>query len=271
LQFDKRSRETGIVTIVDIRHASVCRGDRQVLTDLSLQVSTGVHTAILGPNGAGKSTLLKVLSMETHPVPRDETVVQLFGVDRWDVWELRRRLGVISHDLQHRYLDGAHGIHVVLSGFYASVDTYQHQSFTYGQLARAVTLMEELGVICLQDRPFGEMSTGEQRRFLLARALVHDPEALVLDEPTGGLDLHACFYYLQVVRGLMTKGKTVILVTHHLHEIPPEVTRVVLLKKGRIVADGDKHTLLTASRLTDLFEMPVRIVEANGWYQSLPG
>jgi iron complex transport system ATP-binding protein len=259
------------VTIVDIQHASVCRGEREVLVDLSLRISPGIHTAILGPNGAGKSTLLRLLSLETHPMPRDQTVFQLFDRDRWDVWELRRRLGVISNDLQHRYLDNAHGIHVILSGYYASVDTYQHQAFSYGDLARAVELMEDLGIIHLQDRPFGEMSTGEQRRFLLGRALVHDPEALVLDEPTSGLDLQACFHYLQIIRALMSKGKTVILVTHHIHEIPPEVTRVVLLKKGRVIADGDKQAMLTAPVLTDLFDMPVRVVAMDGWYQTFPG
>ena len=259
------------MTIVDIQHAWVCRGERQVLTDLSLQISAGVHMAILGPNGAGKSTLLKLLSLESHPMPREETVVRLFDRERWNVWDLRRHLGVISHELQHRYLDGAHGIHVILSGYFASVDTYQHQNFGYGELTRATEIMEDLGIVHLQDRPFGEMSTGEQRRFLLGRALVHDPEALVLDEPTSGLDLHACFHYLEIIRALMSKGKTVVLVTHHIHEIPPEVTRVVLLKKGRIIADADKQTLITAPVLTDLFDLPVRIVEANGWYQTLPG
>ncbi|HET6675595.1 MAG TPA: ATP-binding cassette domain-containing protein [Nitrospiraceae bacterium] len=259
------------MTIVDIQHATVCRGEREVLTDLTLQISSGIHAAILGPNGAGKTTLLRLLSLETHPMPRDQTVLRLFARDRWDVWQLRRHLGVISNDLQHRYLDEAHGIHVILSGYYASVDTYQHQTFGYGEIGRAVEIMEDLGIVHLQDRPFGEMSTGEQRRFLLGRALVHDPEALVLDEPTSGLDLQACFHYLQIIRALMSKGKTVILVTHHIHEIPPEVTRVILLKKGCIVADGDKEKILTATILTELFDMPVRVVAMNGWYQALPG
>ncbi len=259
------------MTIVDIQHATVCRGEREVLTDLTLQISSGIHTAILGPNGAGKTTLLRLLSLETHPMPRGQTVLRLFGQDRWDVWQLRRHLGVISNDLQHRYLDEAHGIHVILSGYYASVDTYQHQAFGYGEIARAVETMEDLGIVHLQDRPFGEMSTGEQRRFLLGRALVHDPEALVLDEPTSGLDLQACFHYLQIIRAQMSKGKTVILVTHHIHEIPPEVTRVILLKKGCIVADGDKEKILTATILTELFDLPVRVVVMNGWYQAFPG
>lgn len=259
------------MTIVDIQHATVFRGDREVVTDLSLTLAVGVHTAILGPNGAGKSTLLKLLSMELHPTPREETVVRLFGEQRWNVWELRKRLGLVSHDLQHRYLDGAHGVNVILSGYFASVDTYMHQEFGYGQLVRAMEVMEELEIGHLQDRSFGEMSTGEQRRFLLGRALVHDPDVLVLDEPTSGLDLHACFQYLATIRRLMAKGKTILLVTHHIHEIPPEMQRVVLLKRGRIVADGTKDGMLTAERLTALFDTPVHVAQANGWYQALPG
>ena len=259
------------MTIVEIQHAEVYRGDRLVFTDLSLHLLAGTHTAILGPNGAGKSTLLKLLSLDLHPVPREETIFRLFEKDRWNVWDLRRHLGVVSHDLQHRYLDVAHGINVILSGYYASMDTYERQEFGYGNLAQATQIMDELGILPLQDRPFGDMSTGEQRRFLLGRALVHDPEALVLDEPTSGLDPHACFHYLDIIRGLMSKGKTLVLVTHHLHEIPPEIERVVLLKRGRIVADGPKEEILTAPNLTGLFDTPVQVICAHGWYQILPG
>ena len=137
--------------------------------------------------------------------------------------------------------------------------------------AREAEQLEELEIGHLQDRAFGEMSTGEQRRFLLGRALVHDPELLVLDEPTSGLDLHACFHYLSTIRRLMSKGKTILLVTHHIHEIPPEMSRVVLLKRGAVRADGAKEQILTAERLTALFDTPVHLAQANGWYQTLPG
>jgi len=115
------------------------------------------------------------------------------------------------------------------------------------------------------------MSTGEQRRFLLGRALISDPDTLLLDEPTSGLDLKACFQYLEIVRGLMQAGKTVILVTHHIHEIPPEVWRVVLLKDGAVVADGAKENILTSVQLSQLFDTPIELVHANGFYQAMPG
>ena len=257
--------------IVNIHRATVYRGDTCVFTDFSLSLQEGEHVAILGPNGAGKSTFLKLLAGEVHPVPNDETHIRLFGEERWNVWDVRKRLGMVSHDLQHQYMEKVTGLKVVLSGYYASIGTYAHQDFTYAQIAHAHVVMEELGIGYLTDRRFVEMSTGEQRRCLLGRALVHEPAALVLDEPTSGLDLTATFHYLDLVREHMKKGKTLLLVTHHIHEIPPEVERVVLLKQGKILQDGDKRAVLTEANLSALFDCPVALAQANGWYQALPG
>ncbi|MGH7233572.1 MAG: ABC transporter ATP-binding protein [Nitrospiraceae bacterium] len=257
--------------IIEMRNATVYRGDTRVFAGLSLDIPAGCHTAILGPNGAGKSTLLKVLSRELYPVQQEGSYVRLFGQERWNVWELRAQLGMISHDLQHHYLGAARGIGIMLSGYYSSIDIYAHHRFSDEHLKRANTVMGELGVAHLRDRMFSDLSTGEQRRFLLGRALIHDPSTLVLDEPTSGLDLNACFQYLDIVRNLIREGKTIILVTHHIHEIPPEVSRVVLLKDGKVIADGQKEQILTGENLTTLFETPVALVRANGFYQAIPG
>ena len=257
--------------ILDIQHALVYRGDSRVFSDFSFALHEGEHAAIVGPNGAGKSTLLKLLAGEVHPVPLDETSIRLFGEEQWNVWDVRKRLGMVSHDLQHQYMDQVTGLKVILSGFYASIGTYGHQDFSYAQIARADEMSEEMGVGSLKDRRFGEMSTGEQRRCLLGRALVHEPAALVLDEPTSGLDLTATFHYLDLVRTHMRKGKTLLLVTHHIHEIPPEVERVVFLKQGKIIQDGEKRSVLTEDNLSALFDCPVALAQANGWYQALPG
>lgn len=259
-----------VLNIIDVQNAAVYRGRNLVFSDLSLSIPVGCQTAILGPNGAGKSTLLQLLSGELRPVDREGSVVRLFGLDQWTVWEVRERLGIVSHDLQRDYLEAARGEEVILSGYYASVGLYPHQRFSSEQRERAKGVMERLGVVSLRERRFFEMSAGEQRRFLLGRALVHDPGVLVLDEPTSGLDLRASFQYLRIVRELIGEGKTIILVTHHLHEIPPEVERVILLKEGRVVLDGKKRELLTGERLSALFDTPVKLVRAGGWYQALP-
>ena len=257
-------------SIIDIHKATVYQGETCVFSDFSFALQEREHAAILGPNGAGKSTLLKLLAGGVHPLPLAETRIRLFGEEGGNVWDVRKRLGLVSHDLQRDYLICAEGLNVILSGFYASNDTYEYQEFSVAQVARAREVMKELGIESLASHRFGHLSTGEQRRFLLGRALVHDPPVLVLDEPTSGLDLKACFQYLDLLRNQIRKGKTVLLVTHHLHEIPPEIERVVLLKAGRIVADGAKAALLTDQRISHLFDCSAKIVQANGWYQALP-
>jgi len=257
--------------ILDIQHATVYRGDTRVFSDFSFALREREHAVILGPNGAGKSTLLKLLAGGVHPMPLEETHVRLFGEEGANVWDVRKRIGVVSHDLQREYLICAEGMNVILSGFYASNDTYAYQEFSEGQVLRAREVMKELGIDAFAGRRFGHLSTGEQRRFLLGRALVHDPSVLVLDEPTSGLDLKACFQYLDLLRAQIRKGKTVLLVTHHVHEIPPDIERVVLLKEGKIVADGPKSTVLTDHRVSALLDCPITLVQANGWYQALPG
>ena len=257
--------------IIDIKNVTAYRGQTRVFHDLSLEIAQGRNTAILGPNGAGKSTLLKLLSREIYPVQRDDSYIRVFGQERWNVWELRAHFGIVSHDLQQQYMGNALGINVILSGYYSSIDTAAHQQFSIEDKLRAERLMHTLGVADLQQRMFSEMSTGEQRRFLLGRALINDPDTLILDEPTGGLDLKACFQYLDLIRGLMQSGKTLILVTHHIHEIPPEISRVVLLKEGEIIADGEKSEILTSKNLSALFEAPIALVQANGFYQAMPG
>lgn len=256
--------------ILEIRGATVFRQLNRVFDDLSLRVDAGCHTAILGPNGAGKTTLLKLLTREIYPVFHPDTVVRLFGQQRWNVWDLRKRLGIVSHDLQARHLGNPIGQHVILSGYYSSIGIADHHEYSQRQIDHAAEIMRELGVDHLHDRPFANLSTGEQRRFLLGRALVHGPEVLVLDEPTSGLDLRATFQYLGLVRDLIAAGKTIILVTHHIHEIPPEIRRIVLIKDGGIVADGDKPDILTTHQLGALFDTELEVATANGYYQAMP-
>jgi len=254
--------------ILEICNASVFRGSNKVFDDLSLSIGIGENTAIVGPNGAGKTTLLKVLAREIYPAGGNVTI---YGRQRWNVWELRKRLGIVSADLQQNYAASAKGRSVVLSGFYSSVDTFGHQHFSADQYARGDQVAVDLGIEHLANAPFARMSTGEQRRHLLARALVNDPQTLVLDEPTAGLDLTAQFQYLELVRGLMKSGKTLIFVTHHIHEIPPEVSRVVLLKQGQLMLDASKDSALTSQHLSDLYDVGVKVISDNGYFHVVPG
>ncbi len=251
-------------------NATVYRGSTCVFDRLTLTIEQGCHTALLGPNGSGKTTLLKVMTRELYPVPAEDSAVRLYGEEEWNVWDLRAKLGLVSSDLQQEYAPSATGREVILSGFRASIGIWPHQTFSHEEQRRAADLLTQLGIEHLAERPYGALSTGQQRRLLLGRALVHRPGTLLLDEPTNGLDLPSSFHYVDMVRRVMRAGTTLLLTTHHLHEIPDEIERVILLKEGRIFADGPRATVLTARSLSRLYEVPVTLVRRNGTLQAFP-
>ena len=260
-----------MVPLAEILNATVFRGDTRVFRSFNLRLDQGQNTAILGPNGSGKSTLLKLLTRELYPVVEPGAKIRILGEERVNVWALRSRLGIVSSDLQQNYAAYIRTIEVVLSGFFASVGIWNHHQLSDDQVERSRAVLSEIGIGDLADRPFGQLSTGQQRRVLLARALVTEPANLVLDEPTSGLDLTATFRYLDTLRHLMSSGRTIVLVTHHIHELPPEIERVVLLKEGEVFADGPKASILNAQNLSTLFDAPVGLIQSNGWYQAVPG
>ena len=259
------------MNIIDLQNITVFQGRNKVLDNFSLTIDESQSTVILGPNGSGKTTLLKLLNRELYIVEDPKSSLKIFEKDKWNVDDLRSNLGVVSQHLQHGYSESAIGLYVVLSGFYSSDGIWQHQKFEDEKLNRAQEVMDLLSISDLQDRAFSSMSTGEQRKFLLARSLVNDPAVLVFDEPTSGLDMSTCFQYLEIIRELISMGKKVVLVTHHVHEIPPEVTRVILLKEGEIIDDGNKDEILTNTNLTNLFDWPIKVIKENGYYQAMPG
>lgn len=258
--------------LIRIVGATVYRGDTRVLTDFSLSIEQGEHVAIVGPNGAGKTTLLKLLNRELYPVHSEESRVEILGRDRWNVWDLRRHIGLVSDDLRVRYPLNARALDVVLSGFFSSIGTHGllADRVTDEHRRRALDALASFSAGSFAETKLNRLSTGQQRRCLLARAIVHDPHTLILDEPMAGLDLTARFDYLARLNGLMAEGRSIVLVTHHLGEIPPDVQRVVLLREGEIVADGVKKDVLTERNLETAFGSPLTLIEDGGYYFARP-
>jgi iron complex transport system ATP-binding protein len=264
--------------VLELKDATLVKDDCRILDNLNLTIGEGEHTAIVGPNGAGKSFLTKLLTHDERArAPEDgSSPVRVFGSDNWDVFELRSRLGIISADLHHRFIVGNNegrvtGENAVLSGFLASRGILRYGSITAEMRRLAADALERMGASHLAKRWIDELSSGEARRVLLARALVTSPRALVLDEPTTGLDLVARHSFMERVRQIARDGTTLILITHHIEEIVPEIGRVILLKQGRILASGPKQSILTAEHLSDLFDSPVSLDSTDGYFYARPG
>jgi iron complex transport system ATP-binding protein len=251
----------------------VIKGGVRVLDDLNLTIHEREHTAILGPNGSGKTTLLNLLTQEDRPVAviDAEPAVRVFGQSRWHVFDLRSQLGIVSATLHQRFVAGHSagritGEDAVVSGFFATQGFLVNLDVTAAMREQALDALARVEAGHLSRKTLDEMSTGEARRVLIARALVRRPRALLLDEPTTGLDVVARHRFLETVRRLAHEDTTVVMITHHVEEIIPETTQVVLLDRGRVAASGSPEQMLTRERMSTLFGATVRIERVNGYY-----
>jgi iron complex transport system ATP-binding protein len=257
---------------LELHRVNVARGERVVLHNVNLTIRAGEHVAILGPNGCGKSTLIMAMTCQLYPMVRPGMSVRIFGRERWDLTELRRHFGVVSAgligELPGERTAVTSGLDAVIAGFFSASTLWPNLHVTSEMRERAVEALERMEASHLSQQLVGEMSAGEKRRILIARALVHRPRQLLLDEPSNALDLAAQRELRETLRRLAGEGTGVVLVTHHLGDILPEIRRVILMSGGRIVADGPREELLTASRLSELFHVPVRIGRDEEWLHS---
>ena len=263
--------------ILELHEASVVKDDRPVLDRVSLTIPEGRHTAIVGPNGAGKSLLVSLLTHFERPLARPDgpPPVRVFGADDWNVFDLRSQIGIVSADLHNRFVAGNSegritAMTAVVSAFLASHGILRYGAVSEEMRRRAREALSSVGAGHLARRTLAQMSSGEARRVMLARALVNSPRALVLDEPTTGLDLLARHEFMERVRRIARGGTTVILITHHIEEIIPEVSHVVLLRSGRVLREGPAAEVLTAAALGELFGVPVAIETAGGYHYARP-
>lgn len=252
--------------LLELKNVRVMRGDKVALDEMELRIEVNEHIAVLGPNGCGKSTLIKTITRECYPVVREGSRMAILGQECWNVFELRSLLGIVSNDLLASCTGEASGLDVVLSGFFSSTAIYPNHFIESEQKELASRALATLGISHLAPQPVYEMSSGEAKRVLIARALVHNPRALLFDEPCNSLDIAAQQSLRNTMRSLANSGTGIILVTHELADIIPEIDRVVLLSQGRIVGDGKKEDILRTERLRELFGTDVELARRDGYY-----
>jgi len=259
-----------VPSLLEFNNITVLKNDKQkVLDSVTLKIDEGQNVVILGPNGAGKSSLIKLMTREYYPFEgMGEYAFKIWGQETWDVFDLRGLLGIVSNDLQNIFSREITGLEMVLSGFFSSIGLYK-EPVTLPMKKKALGILAFLEVEHLKNRTMNQMSSGEARRFLIGRALVHHPKALILDEPTNSLDLHAQYKFSKILSKIACSGISIILVTHHLSDIIPEIDRVIMIKRGKIYRDGSKEKILTKANVSKLFEASVEIKRKDGYYYPL--
>jgi len=256
--------------LIDFRNITVIKDGRAILDNISLCVGADENIAIIGPNGSGKSSLIKVMTREYYPVADvSDLCMNVLGKELWNIFDLRKQMGIITTDLQNDCLRDNTVLEIVLSGYFSSIGIYDDFfDVTIEMRAMANEVLKFLGIFHLANQKMTKISSGEARKALIARALVHDPKALVLDEPTNSLDMKSIDQFRKTVSSIANAGKNIILVTHDLSDIIPEINRVILIKNGRVFADGKKEDILTNEKLTDLFEVPVTVQKHGKYYSA---
>jgi iron complex transport system ATP-binding protein len=241
-----------------------------VLKNIYLRIDQGEHCVILGANGSGKSSLIKLINSELYPsYKQDPFCREILGKERWAVAELRQHIGLVTNELHSRFAyerGNLSGFETVLSGFFGTLGLFEHLVVEMEHLEGATNAMKRLRIEHLRDKPLSQMSTGELRKCIVARALVHPVKAILLDEPTVGLDIKAQLDFIEMMRSLANSGTTVILVTHHIEEVFEEITKAVLLKEGMIYASGKKEEVLNSDNLSEIFNTPLDVQNEFGRY-----
>ncbi|MDC7243303.1 MAG: ABC transporter ATP-binding protein [Pleomorphochaeta sp.] len=254
--------------LITIEHANVRRNNKLILKDVDFSINQGEHTAILGPNGAGKSTLLNICSMEIHPLWREDLLIKRFNSNIISKEELRKHIGVVSQLIFDMCNTTYLVKEVVASGIFSSVgfDFHHHVTQEHWQLTDEV--LKDNYCLHLADKTMNSLSTGESQRVLLARALVHNPNLLLLDEAASGLDFPSRSHYRKALTNAINKGKTIVMITHELSQILPEINRIILMKDGMIYKIGNKEELLNEEILSQLYGQKVYVAKKNGIYSA---
>ncbi|MBO4348576.1 MAG: ATP-binding cassette domain-containing protein [Candidatus Methanomethylophilaceae archaeon] len=236
-----------MASALELENVSVKRDGKYILRTITMSIGKGENVAVIGPNGSGKTTLIKLLRGDIYPYYDEENPakMRIFGMDRWNIFDIRSKMGVVSMDLQSRFRPDTTAFEVVCSGFFNSLDVFRDQDVTERMAVAVRDSAMMMGVEDILDRPIENLSLGEMRRVLIARAMVTGPDLLVLDEPMTGLDIVMKSKFRAMFDILMERGVSIVMITHDLTDIPESMERIIMIRDGMLFCDGRKEDLLT--------------------------
>ena len=254
----------------DLKNINVYIDQKEVLSNINISLNYGENTLILGPNGSGKSTFLKLLNRSIYPINSKHSSLKLFNKENINIWEVRKKIGFLFKEMEHRVNIGVTLYDVIISGFSGTFNSRYSKLLSKGENIKIDNLINEWGLNNIIFNEFKSLSDGQKRRALLARALVYTPDILVLDEPFCNLDIKSNFILNRNLNKLIDQSINIVYVTHNLESILPKTNRVILIKEGKVLKDGSPHELINSKTLSDLFNISIKVIEQKGYWRMVP-
>ncbi len=254
----------------NFKNINVYIEQKKILSNINVNLNYGDNILILGPNGSGKSTFLKLLNRSIYPITLNNSSFKLFNKETINIWDLRKKIGFLFKEMEERVNNGVDLYEVITSGFSGTFNSRNSKFLSEREKMKIDNLINEWELNNIIYNEFRTLSDGEKRRALLARALVYEPNILVLDEPFCNLDIKSNFILNKNLNKLIDQSINIVYVTHNLESILPKTNRVILIKEGRILKDGSPNKLLNSQILSDLFNIPINVIEQQGYWRIVP-
>ena len=253
-----------------LKNINVYIDQNKILSDINLNLRYGENILILGPNGSGKSTFLKLLNRSIYPIKSFNSSFKLFNKENINIWDLRKKIGFLFKEMEQRVNNGVKVYDVISSGFSGIFNSRYSNLLSEREKNKINNLITEWELSTIIYNEFQSLSDGQKRRGLLARALVYEPDILVLDEPFSNLDIKSNFILNQNLNKLIKQSVNIIYVTHSIESILSKTNRVLLIKEGKIIDDGSPYDLINTKTLSDLFNISIKVIEQEGYWRMLP-
>ena len=259
-----------LINWASLKNINVYFDQKKALSNININLNYGENILILGPNGSGKSTFLKLLNRSVYPISTNNSSFKLFDKENINIWDLRKRVGFLFKEMEQRVENGVNLYDLIKSGFSGTFNSRYSILLSESEKIKIDNLINNWDLKNIIYNEFKSLSDGQKRRALLARALVYEPNILVLDEPFCNLDIKSHFILNQNLNKLIKQSVNIVYVTHNLESILPETNRVILIKEGKVLSDGCPYELVNSKILSSLFNIQIKVIEQNGYWRMVP-
>ncbi len=259
-----------LISWATMKNINVYFDKKKILSNININLNYGENILILGPNGSGKSTFLKLLNRSVYPISSKHSSFKLFNKESINIWDLRSKIGFLFKEMEERVIKKVNLYDVIISGYSGTFNSRYSKILTEKEKVKINNLIDEWGLSKIIDNEFQSLSDGQKRRALIARALIFEPNILVLDEPFCNLDIKSNFILKQNLDKLINKSLNLVYVTHNIESILPKTNRVILINEGKISHDGSPYELINSKILSDLFKISIKVIEQEGYWRMVP-